>query len=573
MSLPCDNRLRSPETGRGSVLQNRVRVGQVGRRLCGYACIAILCAAPSLALGETLADAIALAYQSNPTLQQQRAQLRALDETYVQARAGWRPTASAQATGGYSKTPQTSLFGGVSQVESNTGEAAFGVTQPIYTGGRTASEVRATEADVLAGRQQLRAAEASLLQNVISAYADVLRDQRLLQIHEHDLAVLQSEVDDSLARLKAEEVTVTDVAQTRTQLAQSRSGLIIAQGQLQISRANYAALVGQNPGTLQPSGEMPGLPADVDRAFDIAAQENPGLRQAEAAEEASRARVAEARAADLPTLSVNANIGLTGALTPLYGRDYDRALNAGFTLTQPIFTGGVNASNIRRALELNTSDRVGVELARRAAVQAISQGWNQMITDRSAVRSEEDHVRVARDYFSGSQAEYAVGQRSTLDVIIAEQDLVGAEVTLAEAQHDAFVAEAALLDAMGRLEARYVTPGAPLYDPAVSFRRVANSGAVPWERLVAAIDNLGAPPPHVESPVPAPDIARLPVLASGSDLIGLDAGPATASPTAPAPDTTSPKTPETLGTDVGAPQDEAARIAASTSAPTQRTPR
>ena len=504
---------------------------------------------------ETLADAIALAYQSNPVLQQQRAQLRALDETYVQARAGWRPTASAQIVGSYSKTPQANGFGGTTQVEANSGEVAIGVTQPIYTGGRTATEVRATEADVLAGRQALRATEQNVLQNVVSAYVSVLFDQRVLEVREHDVAVLQGEVDDSRARRKAAEVTVTDVAQIETQLAQSRSALTGAQGQLQVDRASYAAAVGQNPGTLLEPPPLPGIPADVDAAFNSAEIANPTLRQAEISEEASRARVAEARAANRPTVSVDATINYSGELTPLYGDMYDRGVSANVTVTQPLFTGGVNASNIRRALELNNSDRIGIETARRETVQAVSQAWNQMITGRATVTSEQEHVRVARDYFSGTQAEYTVGQRATLDIVIAEQSLVGAEITLAQAQHDVYVASVALLNAMGRLEVRYLVPGAPLYDPALSFSRVAHAGSVPWEGIVAAIDNLGAPSPGADRPLSSVRADLHPAIPASLDPLAPQPDPATALPTGPVPNTTSPQTPASIGQVIGAPED------------------
>ena len=504
---------------------------------------------------ETLADAIALAYQSNPQLQQQRAQLRALDETYVQARAGWRPTATAEIVGSYSKVPEANGVGGTSQFESNSGEAAIGVTQPIYTGGRTAAEVRATEADVLAAREGLRATEQSLLQNVISAYLAVLFDQTVLDIREHDVAVLQGEVDDSQARRKAGEVTATDVAQVETQLAQSRSALTQAQGQLQVDRASYAAVVGQNAGKLQDPPAMPGLPRDVDVAFDAAEKANPTLRQAEITEEASRARVAEARAANRPTLSVNANISYAGALTPLYGSFYDRGVSATATLTQPLFTGGVNGSNIRRALELNNSDRIGIETARREVVQAVSQSWNQMITDRATVVSEQEHVQVARDYFSGTQAEYTVGQRATLDIVIAEQSLVGAELTLAQAKEAAYVASASLLTAMGRLEAKNIVPDVPLYDPAVSFSRVAHSGSVPWEGVVAAIDNFGAPGPGADHPLSSVRADLHPTIPATTDPVSVQPNPATALPVAPVPNTTSPRTPASIGQDVGAAQD------------------
>jgi outer membrane protein len=506
---------------------------------------------------ETLADAIALAYESSPTLQQQRSQLRALNETYVQARAGWRPTANLQIAGYYSKTPQSNGFGGTVQAENNSGQATLGVTQPIYTGGRIAAEVRATEADVLAGRQSLRITEANVLQNVVSTYLAVLLDQELLSIHEHDVAVLQGEVDDSRARFKAGESTATDLAQIETQLAQSRTALTEAQGQLQIDRANYANVVGQNPGHLETPPTMPGLPADVDAAFDLAEKNSPTLLQAQITEEASRARVSAARSALRPTLSVNANISMSGQLVPFTDSLYSRGVTAQATITQPLFAGGTNASTIRQALALNTSDRIGIETARRTAVQAVSQGWNQMITDRASIVSEEEHVRVARDYFAGTQAEYTVGQRQALDIVIAEQSLVNAEITLAEVRRDAYVAQAAVLNAVGRLEARYIVPDAPHYDPAVDFRRVAHVGSVPWEGLVAAVDNLGAPAPDADKAIFAPPVDLHPVIPTSPDPVGAHPAPATASPTAPLPRTTSPSTPDTLGADVGAPQDPA----------------
>ena len=511
---------------------------------------------PLRASGESLADAIALAYASNPNLQAQRAQLRALDETYVQARAGWRPTVNAQVVGDYTKQPQSGPFGGVSQVESNAGQVAIGVTQPIFTGGRVAAEVRATQADVLAGREALRGEEASLLLQVVTSYVDVLRDQALVRVHTRDVEVLRKEAEDSRLRLHAGDITVTDSAQIATQLAESRTALTAALGQLQISRANYAAVVGQNPGELEPPPPMPGLPVDVDQAFEAAEQNNPGLRQAEITEEASRARVAEARAADRPTVSVNAQIGYTGALTPLVGPDYDRAVSATVTLNQPLFTGGLNASQIRRALELNTSDRIAIETSRRAAVQAVSQAWNQLLTQRSSEKTEEGEVNAALTYFSGARAEYTVGQRSTLDIVIAEQSLVSAESALAVAHHDAYVAEAAVLSAMGSLELRYLVPDAPLYDPARSFRRVSHKGAVPWEGLVAAVDNLGSPSPGAQRPIPAPRVDPQPRIAAASDGPPV-LRPALSLQTAPFPNTTSPGTPETLGRNVASAEDPA----------------
>ncbi len=527
------------------------------------ACVVVLALAgvPAALRAETLADAIALAYDSNPTLQSQRAQLRALDETYVQARAGWRPTATGQIGIEYSKAPQTSLFGGVQEVESNNGQGILQLTQPLYTGGKTAAEVRATNADILAGRQTLRQTEGALLLNVVTAYADVLRDQKLLKIREADFLILQSEVDDARARLAAGEVTRTDLAQTETQLASDRTSLSAAQGQLQISRSNYATFVGQNPGELAPLPPLPNLPATVDQAFDVAEQESATIKQAQLTENASHARVAEARAANRATVNFTTDLSYSGVAAPLYPKNYDRSFTASVIVTQPILTGGVNSSNIRRALELNNSDRISIELARRNVVQSVSQSWNNMITARASVGSEASHVDAARRYFAGTQAEYTVGQRSTLDIIVAEESLSAAQVNLANVEHDAYVGGAQVLNAIGRLELHYLVKDAPLYDPATSFRRVANSGGVPWENVIGAIDNLGAPVPNAAKPLtaPLPPASPITILPAG-DTLPEHPAPATASPTAPFPATTSPDTPEVLGSRVGASEDSAVNL-------------
>ncbi|MDQ2861753.1 MAG: TolC family protein, partial [Pseudomonadota bacterium] len=168
------------------------------------------------ARAETLADAIALAYQSNPTLQGQRATQRALDETYVQAEAGYRPTATLQATVGIDTNNQSQNipsqhFAG----QSETSGATITITQPIYTGGRVSSQVSAAEASVLAGREALRQAEQGVLQNVIQAYVDVRRDQESQAIAQENVALLARQLSEAQARFEVGEITRTDVAQTQ----------------------------------------------------------------------------------------------------------------------------------------------------------------------------------------------------------------------------------------------------------------------------------------------------------------------------------------------------------------------
>jgi outer membrane protein len=314
---------------------------------------------PKIARAESLADAIALAYQSNPTLQAQRAQLRELDETYVQARAGWRPTASANGQAYWSRTDLGKASGGQGELVSN-GAGGYGVvpgggayeenygtgqlsaTQPIYTGGKTAATVKAAEATVLAGRETLRTVEAQIILSAVTAYEDVRLNQQILGIRTDNAGVLRSQLAETQAKFDVGQspITRTDVAQAQAQLANANALLAVAKANLQISRANYAAVVGQNPGDLAAEPALPGLPGAVDQAFDVADANNPALRQAELTEQSSRAKIAEAKAALRPTISATAAIGYQGTLQPFGAQDFDRSISGALNFTQPIFTGG-----------------------------------------------------------------------------------------------------------------------------------------------------------------------------------------------------------------------------------------
>jgi outer membrane protein len=471
------------------------------------------------AFAETLADAIAAAYQTNPNLQAQRASLRALDETYVQARAGWRPTLNFQAQAFWTEThtPADLInpFSGAGPVSRNNyGIFAFNFAQPIWTGGRTAAAVTAANADVLQGREQLRQIEAQLIQQVVTAYADVLRDQQNVGSQKQYEGLLEQQLKEDQARFDVGEVTRTDVAQSQSRLASAQAQLQSAQAQLAADRSIYASLVGHNPGDLAPLPSIDYLmPGNVDDAFTVAEQNSPQLRAQEYAEEASRARIDEARAGRMPTLSFNA-VGAkeNGPVFPFVGNRYQRAGEAYFTLTVPLFNGGQTTSQIRQQIERNNADRISIETQRRAVLQSITQNWNLLLAARANIAATDEQVRAATIAYEGMHEEEQAGLRSTLDVLIAAQDLSSARVNLATAQHDEYVASANVLAVMGRLEARNLIPSEPQYDPRANFRRLRFTwGWVPWEEPIGAIDKYLTLPPqsHVH------DLPREPAVGPG----------------------------------------------------------
>ncbi|MBW8813856.1 MAG: TolC family outer membrane protein [Caulobacterales bacterium] len=515
-----------------------------GRLLAATVCAGALAAVPACA--ETLADAIALAYQNNPTLEAQRATQRALDETYVQARTGWRPTLNANASMTYNELRVPHTAGTAVDIngdgipdavkygvfQNNSARIGLTFTQPLWTGGRVAAAVNAANYDVLAGEENLRRVEAQVLASVIQSYSDVRRDQEALAIQQTNVEVLTRQLQESQARFDVGELTRTDVAQSQARLAQAQALLQSAIAQLAISRASYATLVGQNPGDLAPQPSLAYLlPKDVDEAYKVAEEHNPQLRAQEFAEQASRARVAGAHADRMPNVTGQVTYGFNGPAFPQTGGNfpsslYDRNVVATLGATLPLFSGGLTSSRIRQAVERNNTDRITIETVRRNTLQGITQFWSQLIAARSNITSSDEQVRAARIASEGTHQEQQVGLRTTIDVLNAEQELRQAELNAVTSRRDEYVAAANVLATMGRLEAKDLIPSVKPYDATKNFRRLRLTwGWVPWEEPISKIDQHLTPYPSrtpeakpVEAPIgpglqPAPAVVAAPAAA------------------------------------------------------------
>jgi len=504
------------------------------RLLAATVCAGALGALPASA--ETLADAIALAYQNNPTLQAQRATQRALDENYVQARTGWRPTLNFGASWTYSETAipirvalATGAFDrngdgipeGGGRSDSALTRGGLNFTQPLWTGGRVAAAVNAANADVLAGRENLRRVEAQVLVTVIQAYSDTRRDQEALRIRQENVNVLTRQLQESQARFDVGEVTRTDVAQSQARLAQAQALLQQSVAQLAITRAGYATVVGQNPGELAPEPSLAYLlPSDPNDAYKIAEEFNPQLRAQQFTEQASRARLAGARAERMPTVSAQAGVEFRNQVREqITDRDFfTRGTSAAVSVSVPLFSGGLVSSRIRQNVERNNADKITVEAVRRNVVQGVTQFWSQLIAARSNIQSSEEQVRAARIAAEGTREEQKVGLRTTIDVLNAEQELRSAELNQVTSRRDEYVAAANVLATMGRMEARNLIPAVSQYDAASNFRKLRITwGWVPWEEPIAIVDQAATP---WQSPIPAEKPLEAPVAP------GLQPGPA-----------------------------------------------
>ncbi len=488
------------------------------RRTAGAAALLAGLGAAASAGATTLADAISAAYAHNPQLQAQRAVVQQQDEQYVQARGGYGLQAQVSALAEYNEIrgkflgPRDQFTGeyapGAPHSEARTGTIDLTLSQPLFTGGRQRAAVNAAEASVLSAREQLRQTEISIVQQVISAYVGVRRDQQILDVYRDITAALARQMDQTRAEFAVRQVTQTDVDETSGRLAASQSNVASAGAQLEISRAAYLALVGEAAVQLDPEPALDGLPANLNDAFDLAEAQNANLRAAKYAEEAAKARVSEARRNYAPqlTLRVDVTRAPVEPYEPSLGDQHGVA--ASVNLTQPLYSSGTYTSGIRQELAAANQARFQVEQQRRGAVQGVSQAWAQLLAARAALGADGEGVRATQAAFYGVRREEPFGLRQPIDVLNAVLELNQAEIRFLQDRYNEYTARAGVLASAGVLEAALLVPDLDVIRPETHFNEVRNKGALPWEGLVRALDSVGVAPlhaPQAASRVDAPE--------------------------------------------------------------------
>ncbi|MEI9993751.1 MAG: TolC family outer membrane protein [Rhizomicrobium sp.] len=445
-------------------------------------------APPDVKPSLTLAEALAVAYETNPQLAAQEASLRATDENVAIANGGWRPTISAGGTYAYQQyyfNPQTvtdpstgMVFGPFSTVSAHPAQAAITITQPLLRGGRTIAEIGRAKAQVRAARAQLLAAEQTVLLSAATAYMDVVRDGAILRLRRHNVEVLQKQADATQAQFNAGSLTRTDVAQSQARLAAAQSDLTAAQSQLAVSNANFAQAIGRMPETLEAEPSLPpALPPGVDDSIVIAVKQNPAIVQARENEVAADYSVDDAVGAMLPTLSVQGQYGVSqGGLISPFGTvqvgaagTTSHALTITGQLNVPIYQAGVEEATLRQAKELHAQARLNVDVSDRQVRDAVATAWAQFESAEASIASNESALRANRIAFEGVSKEQQVGGRTILDVLNAEQELLNAEVALVSAKRNAEVAAFQVLAANGTLTAKNLGLKVKLYDPLLHY--------------------------------------------------------------------------------------------------------
>lgn len=438
-----------------------------------FAAVLAVCAAAGPSSAESLRQALAAAYITNPTLNAKRAELRAIDEEISQARSNFRPSLSSTLDSGIRKinpNPKNKLTSSGAQTH-HPESYSFTLTQPIFRGLRTINAIREAEATIQSVRADLRSTEQTVLLNGVTAYMDVLRDQAIVRLREGNVRVLSEQLQATRDRFDVGEVTKTDVAQSEAARSGSVSQLNLAQSNLKTSRASYQRIVGHPPSNVvepQPIDAL--LPRELTGALGTAEAENPDIVSAVFAEEASRYAIKQIIGEMLPQVDLQATY--EDALEPSTSLDSQSTTTVTGTIRIPLYSGGEPSSRARQARETNQQRLRQIDEARAQANADVIAAWGRLMAARAQIESDQEQVRANKIALNGVREEEKVGQRTILDVLDAEQDLLDSQVALVGTQRDRVVAAFTLLAAVGRLDAHYLRLPVQHYDPMEHYDKI-----------------------------------------------------------------------------------------------------
>jgi outer membrane protein len=427
-------------------------------------------------MAESLPEALAKAYQSNPQLNAERARQRGTDENVPQALAGYRPQIIASLSAGLQAVRNLLPDNTVQSATLRPWTIGVTVTQTLFNGFKTANSLRVAELQVQSGREALRNVGQGVLLDAVTAYSNVLANQSLVEAQRANVAFLQETLGITQRRLNAGDVTPTDTAQAEARLSRGRADLNAAEVNLAVSQATYTQVIGNPPSQLRLADPIDRyLPRSRDDAIALAFKEHPTVLAAGFDVDVASTSIHVAESSLLPTVTVQGSASHSADADPsLSTFRTDQASVVG-QVTAPIYDGGTAASQTRQAKEMAAQSRLVLDQVRQQSRTAAVGAWVTSEGAKIAVSASEAEVRAATVALDGVRKEAAGGQRTTLDVLNAQQDLISAKARLIGAQRDRVIASYTLLSAIGRLDVKTLALNTPDYLPEVHYHQVRDA--------------------------------------------------------------------------------------------------
>lgn len=425
--------------------------------------VCLLLYASATAHAETIRDALIYAYQNNPTLNAERASVRAVDEQVAIAKSGYRPTITVDSEIGYSSS-QSNSADGASNTELAPGEIGVSVNQTLWDSNRTGSEVSSARSAVSSAHESLRGTEQDVLLSAATAFLDVLRERAILRLQRKNLVFLNEQVKSEKSRRAVGESTRTDVAQALAGQAEAQANVSLAIGNLKTSEAVYRQVIGKRPKQLSYTPLNLKYPNSLSRGIQVAETEHPTILTAEHNIDEAAFDIKNAESELLP------RVDLVGKAARVFDRDNNTSISDEYsvfaTLEVPIYQAGRQSAIVRQNKEVLGQRQIELDETIDAVRADVVSAYAERESALASLRANEEQIKASSLALKGTVEQRAVGESTTLDVLNTQSTLIDAQIETESSKRDARLAGFTILSAVGRLSISRIGSTASIYDPA-----------------------------------------------------------------------------------------------------------
>jgi len=399
---------------------------------------------------DTLLQSLKSAYLKNSKLNAERASMRASKEEKRAAVSEFLPSVTIS---GYVSEQDNTNPG----VDTNfkPSEQSLTIEQKVFQGFEGVANLKIKNHGYTLSKYKLKKIEQETLLNAAKAHANLLLSQKKVNINFTNLDLLERQVETDQNRLEKGEINLTDLAQSEASLAGSRAALTTAQSDLLASKSNFEKVVGKKPPENIRDEEkiILNLPESLAAAYSISNSENPSLQIALLEYKQSKLDVVVAGSSLSPSATLSYKIAEQDDFSATIKDRTQQTVTA--TATWPLFSGGSNFFNLRKAKELKNQKELLYEDSKKTNETDVANAWSKYQSSQSVLNSIRSQVKAAEIANEGITLEYESGNsRTTLEVIQSQTILLNSRLNLANSERDFLISQFSLLSSIGRLTAK-----------------------------------------------------------------------------------------------------------------------
>tara|TARA_B100000700_G_scaffold226885_1_gene250431 strand:- start:267 stop:1547 length:1281 start_codon:yes stop_codon:yes gene_type:complete len=397
---------------------------------------------------DTLFESLNSAYLKNPKLNAERANMKASIEEKREAVSEFLPSVTIS---GY-VSEQDNTGGTISNFEPS--EQSITVEQKIFQGGSGIANFEKKRHGQSIGKFKLKKIEQEILLEAAKAHTNFLLNKKKLNINLINVDLLERQVESDQNRLEKGEISLTDLAQSESSLAGAKAQLIAAQNDLVTSKANFEKVIGKRPTeSIQEIKKLNlDLPESLASAYSISKSENPDLQISYLEYKQAKMDVIIAGSDLAPSATLSYKIAEQDDFSSTVQDRTQQTVKA--TATWPLFAGGSNLFNLRKAQEIRNQKELLHEDSKKNVETQIANAWSNYQSSKSVLDSIRSQVKAAEIANEGITLEYESGSsRTTLEVIQSRAILLDSRINLATSERNFLISQFNLLSAVGRLTA------------------------------------------------------------------------------------------------------------------------